>query len=327
MRKRKQGRTPWGPDSYGRQVSSSIQRAERENREVLESFVAWLSARLAYGTIVVRVHSARWFASEARQRTGVGGVRGLRALTPDVIEAVLTAYGEGHGMPSRRSMQAAVRLLLEFAAEKGWVEPALREAVPALRTYRLSRVPVGVSESELTRLLTDPWKTGVCVLRDRAILWLLATYGARRGQIASLSLPDIDWPGQTIRFAAHKGGKSVEHALTAEVAEALSAYLREERPKATSEAVFLRARAPHVRLGPGAISEMVTTRMVRNGLSPRGPHAFRHAFATRLLRNGQPAKTIADLLGHRSLEAVSIYAKVDYVRLREVAGEWPEEVR
>jgi integrase len=71
---------------------------------------------------------------------------------------------------------------------------------------------------------------------------------------------------------------------------------------------------------------MVTTRMVRCGLEPRGPHAFRHAFATRLLRAGQPVKAIADLLGHRSLDAVAVYAKVDHPRLFEVAVDWPEGV-
>lgn len=64
--------------------------------------------------------------------------------------------------------------------------------------------------------------------------------------------------------------------------------------------------------------------MVRCGLPARGPHALRHAFATRLLRAGQSAKAIADLLGHRSLDAVVIYAKVDYARLFENAVDWPE---
>ena len=56
---------------------------------------------------------------------------------------------------------------------------------------------------------------------------------------------------------------------------------------------------------------MVQLRMAERGLPPFGPHALRHTFATRLLRTGQPVKTIADLLGHRSLASVSIYAKVD----------------
>jgi integrase len=90
------------------------------------------------------------------------------------------------------------------------------------------------------------------------------------------------------------------------------------------EHVFVRHRRPHVRLSPSAISALVRARMISCGLPPRHPHAFRHAFATRLLRCGQPPKVIADLLGHRSFEAVSIYAKVDYTQLLACAVEWPE---
>jgi site-specific recombinase XerD len=38
-------------------------------------------------------------------------------------------------------------------------------------------------------------------------------------------------------------------------------------------------------------------------------------------------KTIADLLGHRSLESTFVYTKVDLPRLRALADEWPKEVR
>ena len=142
--------------------------------------------------------------------------------------------------------------------------------------------------------------------------------------MSALQLTDIDWPARTIVFAAHKGGKAVHHDLTETVAQALAEYLREERPRSDCAYVFLRQIRPYVRLGPGAITDLVRKRMKRCGLPPRGPHALRHAFATRLLRAGEPIKVIADLLGHRSLDAVAIYAKVDYSRLIEVAIEWPE---
>ena len=50
-----------------------------------------------------------------------------------------------------------------------------------------------------------------------------------------------------------------------------------------------------------------------------GPHALRHACATRLINRGLSLKAIADQLGHQSLETTRIYAKVDLARLREVA--------
>lgn len=142
--------------------------------------------------------------------------------------------------------------------------------------------------------------------------------------MSALRLTDIDWQERTIDFAAHKGGKAVQHILTQKVAESLADYLRNERPASDCPYVFLRQNAPHLRLGPMAISSLVRWRMRRCGLPPQGPHTFRHAFATRLLRSGQPVKVIADLLGHQSLDAVAVYAKVDFARLLEGAVEWPE---
>jgi integrase len=223
-------------------------------------------------------------------------------------------------------MRSAMRLFLGFAACQGWVGVELANAVPSLRSYRLSGLPRGLSDEHLSRLLGSPWEGDECPRRDRAIVVLLATYGVRRGQVSALQLADIDWRERTVDFAAHKGGKAVQHVLTESVAESVAEYLRNERPASDCDYVFLRQRSPFVRLGPGAISMMVVTRMKRLGLPPLGPHALRHAFATRLLRAGQPVKAIADLLGHRSLDAIAVYAKVDHVRLFEVAVDWPETV-
>jgi site-specific recombinase XerD len=53
--------------------------------------------------------------------------------------------------------------------------------------------------------------------------------------------------------------------------------------------------------------------------SKRGPHALRHACATHLLNHGFSLKKVGDHLGHRSLSATQIYAKVDLDGLRAVA--------
>lgn len=59
----------------------------------------------------------------------------------------------------------------------------------------------------------------------------------------------------------------------------------------------------------------------------RGSHAIRHAWATRAVAQGQPLKTVADLLGHRSLDSTRLYTKVDDTQLRCVGLSWPEEVQ
>lgn len=325
MKKTRKERLVWSPQSEHAYLHRTIERACAGNRATLRAFADWLEARdLVPGSTTSRLRSASSFIDAVTTGAGVACTTAFQLFTPDSIEDFFVRYGKDHGMAARRSMRSAMRLFLKFAASRGWVGWELADAVPSLLGYRLSGLPRGLSDEHLSTLLNSPWKGGECVCRDRAIVYLLATYGVRRGQVSALQLADIDWHEKTIDFAAHKGGKAVQHTLTQTVAESLADYLRNDRPISDCDYVFLRQRPPYLRLGPRAISTMVRSRMVRFGLPPRGPHTLRHAFATRLLRAGQPVKAIADLLGHRSLEAVAVYAKVDHARLLEGAVDWPE---
>jgi site-specific recombinase XerD len=51
----------------------------------------------------------------------------------------------------------------------------------------------------------------------------------------------------------------------------------------------------------------------------QGLHALRHSLATRLLEQGTPLHTIADILGPTRVESTRIYAKADVEALRSVA--------
>jgi len=315
----------WTPESPHLYTRRRIERACPGNRPTLKEFADWLAEvrDLAPRTITLRLGSACTFVDAVTAGAGTTCVRAFQALTPHDVEDFFVRYGKAHGMGARRDMRAAMRLFLKFAASQGWAGGELIEAVPSLTSYRLSGLPRGLSDEELKTVLGSPWEGGRSPLRDRAILYLLATYGVRNGQVSALQLADVAWREGTIVFAAHKRGKPIHHTLTPAVEQSLAEYLRHERPTCDCDHIFVRHNRPYLRLAPGAISDVVGARMARCGV-PRSAHTFRHAFATRLLRAGQPAKAIADLLGHRSLDAVAVYAKVDHARLLEVAGEWPE---
>lgn len=318
----------WSPESQVTYTRRRIERACSGNRPTLRAFADWLVRErgLGPGSVTVRLSSTCCFVDAVTAGAGTTTcARVLESLTPEGVEDFFVRYGQDHGMAARRGMRSAMRLFLKLAASRGWVDSELADAVPSLRSYRLSSLPRGLSDEQLSTLLSSPWE-GRCPRRNRAIVYLLATYGVRRQQASALRLADIDWRERTIDFAAHKRGKAIHHTLTQSVAEALADYLRTERPTSDCEYVFLRQTSPYLRLGPPAITEIVGSRMVRCGLPRRGPHALRHTFATRLLQTGESVKAIADLLGHRSLGAVAIYAKVDYARLLECAVDWPEEV-
>jgi len=164
------------------------------------------------------------------------------------------AAGKDHGKGARRSMRSAMRLVLRFTTELGWTTADLVDAVPSMRSYRLSTVPRALGDKEVAQLLAS--LAGVNA-RDRAIVHLLVTYGARRQQVAALKLQDIDWGERILTFGAHKGGKAVIHVLTPLVAESLATYLRHERPDVASDAVFLRRLSPHLRVSPSCVTEAV----------------------------------------------------------------------
>lgn len=316
----------WSPTSQHMYTLRTIGRACAGNQPTLRAFAEWLAETRGFqaGSITLRVASACFFVDAVTARAGETCARAFQSLTTEGVEDFFVQYGKDHGMASRHSMRSAMRLFLRFAAEQGWADRDLVEAVPSLVSYRLSGLPRGLNEEQLSTLLSSSWEGDKCPHRNRALVYLLVTYGVRRAQVSYLQMTDIDWCEKTIDFAAHKGGKAVRHRLTEAVAEALAVYLRDERPISDCAYVFLRHQPPHLQLSPLAISSLIRARMVRCGLPPRGPHVLRHAFATRLLRAGQSVKSIADLLGHRSLGSVAIYAKVDYARLLESAVDWPE---
>lgn len=316
----------WSPDSPRAYTRWRIERACAGNQATLLAFADWLEEvrGLAPRTVETRMHSTCTFLDAVTAYAEASCTQTLKSLGPDRVEDFFVQYGEDHGMASRRNMRSAMRLFLRFTASKGWSDQELADAVPKLSSYQLSSLPRGLKDEELQTLLSSPWERGRCPLRDRAIVYMLATYGVRREQMSSLQLADIDWHERTIVFAAHKGGKAIHHDLTEAVAECLADYLRDERPASDCDYVFVRQIRPYVQLSPGAITELVKARAVRCGLPSCSPHCLRHAFATRLLRAGENVKAIADLLGHRSLAAVAIYAKVDDRRLLELAVEWPE---
>jgi integrase len=316
---------PWGENSEAIYIQNAVAKAPPAYREPLSAFARWLENErgLALETVRKRVGDARsildrlvgpegTFEASLTRLDGAG----VETLFVDVVLAASPGL--------RRSLQTTMRSFLRFAAACGWCDDGLADSVPPLYTRRLSSVPRALSSDNTTRLLEETAKPHVPA-RDRAIVVILATYGVRRGQVALLRLSDIDWRERRITFEPHKGGRRVCHTLTPGVARPLADYIRNERPATDSSRVFLRRLRPYLPIGPQVVTDMVHSRLRRLGIDsgPLGPHGLRHGFATRLLAAGQPMKVIADLLGHRSLSATSIYAKVDHPRLLEVAMEWP----
>ncbi len=231
------------------------------------------------------------------------------------------------GRAGRKHLTSSLRSFLRFAHVRGYLPRDLVTAVPVLATWRLAHLPRGLTWDEVQRLIKAPDRRTPAGRRDYAMILLMSTYGARVGQVTGLKRHDLHWRVQTILFSPSKGGKPLQFPLEKSVAAALLAYLRRDRGPASFEEVFLTVRGIRRPLGPnnhlGSVLKPYYQRAGING-PIKGTHSIRHAVATRLLERGASIKTIADSLGHQSIETTYIYTKVDVGQLRMLAGQWPE---
>ena len=158
-------------------------------------------------------------------------------------------------------------------------------------------------------------------IRRRAALLLFATYGFRVGEVARLTLDDLDWEHNVIRVRRSKRQDVHVYPLTNETGAALLRYITTVRARCDWRHVFLTLLAPHRPLSCAGLWSLASEPLLTHGVQIRhhGPHALRHACATRLLAEGWSLKEIGDHLGHQSADATAIYAKVDFRGLREVA--------
>lgn len=254
----------------------------------------------------------------------------LKALQPSIIHDYVIATAHAKSRALRKHHVSSVRSLLRFLHVKGYLARDLVAAVPIIAIPKLDRLPRGITWEEVQQLLAAPNRETAAGRRDFAVLILLAHYGVRIGQVTTLRLRDLDWQQGLIHFAASKYGKPLCFPLHAPVAEALLAYLQQDRGTLDYPQVFLTVRGkPRPLSVHNHFGTTIKHYFALAGIAAPSPgaHTLRHAFATRLVAQGTPIKTVADLLGHQSIQSTFIYTKVDVARLRLLAWEWPEEVQ
>jgi integrase/recombinase XerD len=183
------------------------------------------------------------------------------------------------------------------------------------------RLPVVLGPSAVDRLLAAPSTETRLGRRDRAALETLYATGCRASEVVGLRPCDLDLETGLARCVG-KGDKERRVPIGSRAREALSAYLRHDRPALIArhpetETVFVtRAGKPLSRIGLWRIVKQSATAA---GLpSEVSPHTLRHSFATHLLAGGADLRVVQEMLGHASIATTQIYTRVELSRLRQV---------
>ena len=246
----------------------------------------------------------------------------LRRGDPDTGATALSAVSAARAL-------IAVRGLHRFAAAEGITELDVARAVKPPTPSR--RLPKSLSIDDVLALLDgaggDSEADGPLTLRNRAMLELLYSTGARISEAVGLDVDDIDTQARSVLLRG-KGGKQRLVPIGRPAVAALDAYLVRGRPELArrgrgTPAIFLNARGG--RLSRQSAWQVLQDAAERAGITAAvSPHTLRHSFATHLLEGGADVRVVQELLGHASVTTTQIYTLVTVSALREVwAGAHP----
>ncbi|PJI85422.1 site-specific tyrosine recombinase XerD [Luteimicrobium subarcticum] len=255
------------------------------------------------------------------------GVTGVTGVDPACVEAFLVAVRTGDdgavlSAASAARCLAAVRGWHAFLAAEGDTptDPA-RDVRPPARPRRL---PHALAVDDVARLLDAAGSgDGPGPLRDRALLELVYSSGARISEAVGLDVDDVDLTGAApaVRLFG-KGRKERVVPVGSYAVAAVDAYLVRARPALAATgrggpAVFLNTRGDR-------LSRQSAWAVLRRAADTAGlgehvsPHTLRHSFATHLLAGGADVRVVQELLGHASVTTTQLYTQVTPDALREV---------
>ncbi|MFD1654202.1 site-specific tyrosine recombinase XerD [Pseudonocardia alaniniphila] len=250
------------------------------------------------------------------------GIDDLGAVQEGDVAGFVTALRSGPSPLAASSAAralAAVRGLHRFAVRDGLLaDDVAREVRPPALPARLARA---LTLDQVEQLLAGCVGDGPGALRDRALLELLYSTGARISEAVGIDRDDLDIAGRTVLLRG-KGGKQRIVPVGRPALAAVDAYLVRARPALASRgrgtpALLLNARGAR-------LSRQSAWHALRGAAEAAGlatdvsPHTLRHCFATHLLAGGADVRVVQELLGHASVTTTQIYTSVTVDTLREV---------
>ena len=291
--------------------------------DVVEAFLHHLAVERGSATNTLRSYAVD--LERYVHHLAAAGVEDLgRVQEEHVTSFVVALRTAAPGRPALAASSAAralaaVRGLHRFATRDGLVadDVACQVSPPALPR----RLPRTLTVDEVDQLLAGRPGDDPAALRDRALLELLYSTGARISEAVGIDVDDLDARARTVLLRG-KGGKQRLVPVGRPALAAVEAYQVRARPVLAAKgrgtgALLLNTRG--ARLSRQSAFHVLRAAAETSGVSREvSPHTLRHCFATHLLAGGADVRVVQELLGHASVTTTQIYTHVTVDTLREV---------
>lgn len=226
-------------------------------------------------------------------------------LTEEEVQAFLVHLIKEKGLAA--STQNAIASGLRFFYGKVLGRHEMFIWIPRRKTPQVQ--PEVLSHRELKRLF-DAAETP----KVRALFMTLYAAGLRAHEALGLEVDDIDSDRMVLRVREGKGQKERYTVLTAELLWMLRQYWMLERSPRLLFPGADKERPLSVRSAGRAYARAKLNADIKKR---GGVHTLRHCFATHLIEQNVPIKTVQVLLGHSSIRSTSRYIHVARTDLGE----------
>lgn len=217
----------------------------------------------------------------------------------EIDQNAIDAYVHRHHANSApgtvlKAVVTPMTAILRVAAKRGWCD------LPAFDRPTIHDKPVRwLRPEEADRLLR------AAAPHLRPLLVFLLHTGARLGEALRLEWSEVDMAARRATFLRTKNGESRGVPLNADALQALA-----NLPHRDGHVFLTPAGTPYHDtrgLGGSPIKRAFRTACRRAGIAGLRVHDLRHSHASWLVMAGVPLRTVAELLGHRTLDMVQRY--------------------
>ena len=298
--------------------------------QAIEEYLSW--AELDRHRAATTVSAYRSDLERFRKFADAAGIRRTRELDRDLIRAYqrrvnrgrrTTANGpQAHSPATRQRRLVSLRSFLKFASREEWTSRDLADGIDLPK--QPERLPKPLEDADRERLVFDMPASTLDEKRDRALMLLLLSTGARISEI--LRLNRGDWGLERLTVVG-KGDKERVINVTARARDAVDDYLAARTDP--SAALFINfwpgsqssKQAMRANRLTSAGARYLCDRIARELDIPHySPHRLRHTLGTLVQEELGDARLTAELLGHAGLGTVSGYTKITASR-RQAAKE------
>jgi site-specific recombinase XerD len=270
-------------------------------------------------SIETRLSEAQYFSEYVKEHHGIDDLREVsEGVVQDYIRYLHDTISPRTHKPYAPSTisekVAAVRLLFTslYVEELLLKNPAQDVSFTPVKEGSRREV---MREEEIARFLDSIDIREPLGLRDRTMYELMYSSGLRCGEVARLTIGDIDFEKRLLFIRKSKFDKDRIVPVSLPAALFLRTYLGARR--AREEYVFRGARGG---ITANAVGHRFRDLLARYGMKRKNvsAHSVRHSTATHLLEHGANVRYVQELLGHESIETTVRYTHMLYESLKRV---------